>query len=56
MEEEQILQRMVGRTIERVEKYESTVLIWFTDGEHVEIESKSTEQSWLTLDGDISPN
>lgn len=56
MEEEQIIQRMVGRSIERVEKYETIITIWFTDGEHVEIESKSTEQSWLVLGGDISPN
>jgi len=47
------LDRMIGKTVERVEEGDMHFRIYFTDGTHVEVLCRTTEEGWLEIDGDF---
>jgi hypothetical protein len=52
MELDQVIEDMVGKTIERVTVSSMIVTVHFTDGSEVEIAAHTTEEGHISVDGE----
>lgn len=48
-DEEKMNELMVGRTVVKVDKWETGVTIYFDDGSEINIRSSGSGETWLTV-------